>query len=190
MNRSNPMAKYPRDQFDDIPVELARVGAHRAPVRAGRGWITFAWAALFTGIFIVGGVAALNTFRGLSFLGAPPPVTTTPSVEVTADPILDPALIAPERNISITILNGTTTIDLENLAGDSLVGWPVGARLIATDRNEETTVVYYSNPADEDVARGLVIALGTGEIKESLAYPGAPVTVVLGADYLPPPSAG
>jgi hypothetical protein len=48
--------------------------------------------------------------------------------------------------------------------------------------------VYYSNPADEDVARGLVIALGTGEIKESLAYPGASVTIVLGSDYLPPPS--
>ena len=184
------MAKYPRDQFDDIPVELDRVGAHRAPVRAARGWITFAWAALFTGIFVIGGVAALNAFRGRSFLGEPPPVTSTPSVEVTADPILDPTLIAPERGITITILNGTTTVGLENVAGDSLVGWPVGARLIAAERNEETTIVYYSNPADEDVARGLVIALGAGEIKESSAYPGASVTVVLGSDYLPPPSAG
>lgn len=182
------MAKYPRDQFDDIPVDLARVGAHRAPVKAARGWITFAWAALFTGILVIGGVAALNAFRGLSFLGEPPPVTTTPSVEVTADPILDPTLIAPERGITITILNGTTTIDLENVAGDSLVGWPVGARLVATDRTEEKTIVYYSNPADEDVARGLVIALGTGEILESNAFPGAPLTVVLGSDYLPPPS--
>ena len=69
MNRLNPMAKYPRDQFDDIPVDLARVGAHRAPVKAGRGWITFAWAALFTGIFVVGGLAGLNALRGLSFLG-------------------------------------------------------------------------------------------------------------------------
>jgi hypothetical protein len=106
------MAKYPRDQFDDIPVDLARVGAHRAPPKAARGWITFAWAALFTGIFVVGGVFALNTFRGLSFLGEEPPVNTTPSVEVTADPILDPSLIAPERGITITILNGTTTVDL------------------------------------------------------------------------------
>ena len=184
------MAKYPRDQFDDIPVELSRVGAHRAPVRAGRGWITFAWAALFTGIFVIGGVAALNAFRGLSFLGEEPPVNTTPSVEVTADPVLDPSLIAPERAITITILNGTTTVNLENVAGDALVGWPVGARLVASDRTEEKTIVYYSNPADEDVARGLVIALGTGEIQESMAFPGAPVTVVLGADYLPPASTG
>jgi len=182
------MAKYPRDQFDDIPVDLARVGAHRAPARAGRGWITFAWAALFTGLFVIGGVAALNAYRGLSFLGEAPPVTVTPSVEATADPVLDPALIDPGRAISITILNGTSTIDLENVAGDALVGWPVGARLVASDRTEETTVVYYSNPADEDVARGLVIALGTGEVLESTAYPGAPVTVVLGADYLPPPA--
>lgn len=183
------MAKYPKDQFDDIPVDLARVGAHRAPLKSGRGWITFAWAALATGVFIVVGLGALNLYRGQSILGEAPPVNVTPSAEVTADPILDPALIAPERNITITILNGTTTIDLENVAGDALVGWPVGARLVASDRTEETTIVYYSNPADEDVARGLVIALGTGEVRESTAFPGAPVTVVLGADYLPPPSA-
>jgi hypothetical protein len=189
MNRSNPMAKYPRDQFDDLPVDLARVGAHRAPPKAARGWITFAWAALFTGIFVIGGIAALNAYRGLSFLGEAPPVSATPSAEVTAEPILDPALIAPERAITITILNGTTTIGLENVAGDSLVGWPVGARLIASNRTEEKTIVYYSNPADEDVARGVVVALGVGEVRESNAYPGAPVTVVIGADYLPPPAA-
>jgi hypothetical protein len=182
------MAKYPRDPFDDLPVDLARVGAHRAPVKAGRGWITFAWAALFTGILVIGGLAALNAFRGLSFLGEAPPSSNTPSAEVTAEPILDPALIAPERAITITILNGTTTVNLENVAGDSLVGWPVGARLVASDRTEETTIVYYSNPADEDVARGLIIALGVGEVRESTAFSGAPVTVVLGADYLPPAS--
>jgi hypothetical protein len=47
----------------------------------------------------------------------------------------------------------------------------------------ELTIVYYSNPADEDIARGLVLALGIGEIRESTAFFGAPVTIVLGTDY-------
>lgn len=183
------MAKYPKDPFDDIPVDLARVGAHRAPPKSGRGWVTFAWAALLTGIFVVGGVFALNTYRGLGFLGEKPPATAAPSVVVTAEPILDPALIAPERAITITILNGTSTTGLEDVAGEALVGWPVGSLLVASNRTEETTIVYYGDPANEDVARGLVVALGTGEVRESTAYPGAPVTVVLGADYLPPPAA-
>ena len=179
------MPKYPKDQFDNVPADLARVGVHRAPPKSGRGWVTLAWAALFTGIFVVGGYFGLSAFRGLSFSDGPTAVAT-PSIEVTAEPVLDPALIDPARGITITVLNGTTTVGLEDVAGDSLVGWPVGARLTATDRTEETTIVYYSNPADEDVARGLVVALGVGEIRESTAYPGASVTVVLGADYTGP----
>jgi hypothetical protein len=178
------MAKYPRDQFDDIPADLTRVGAHRAPPKAGRGWITFAWAALATGLLVLAGTFGLNAFRGLSFLGDEPTASVTPSAEVTADPVLDPATIDAARGISITILNGTTTVGLENKAGDALVGWPVGARLVATERTEETTIAYYSDPANEDVARGVILALGAGEVRESTAYPGAPITVVLGADYL------
>lgn len=182
------MAKYPRDQFDDFPVDLARVGVHRAPPKRGRGWVTLGWAALFTGIFIAAGYFGLGAFRGLSFTGdsAAPP---TPSFEATAEPVLDPALITPERAITITVLNGTTTVGLENIAGDSLAGWPVAARLTASNRDEATTVIYYGNPADEDVARGLAIALGVGEIRESTAYLGASVTIVLGADYTGPVAA-
>lgn len=183
------MAKYPADQFDDIPADLARVGAHRAPPKAARGWITFAWAALATGVLVVGGLFGLNTLRGLSFLGEQPTSSATPSAEVTADPVLDPALIDPARGITITVLNGTTTVGLENTAGDALVGWPVGARLVASDRTEETTIAYYGDPANEDVARGIILALGTGEVRESTAYTGASVTVVLGADYLAVPAA-
>ena len=48
-------------------------------------------------------------------------------------------------------------------------------------------MVYYGDPANEDVARGLVLALGVGEIRESTAY-NAPLTIVLGADYAPAPA--
>lgn len=181
------MAKAPTDLFDDLPSDLSRVGAHRAPPRAGRGWITFAWAALFTGLFVVAGSLGLNALRGLSFLGEAPETNVTPSAEVTADPVLDPTTIDPARAISITILNGTTTVDLENTAGTALAGWPVGAQLVASNREEPTTIVYYGDPANEDIARGLVIALGVGEIRESTAY-AAPLTIVLGADYVGTPA--
>lgn len=181
------MAKLPTDQFDDIPADLARVGAHRAPPRPGRGWITFAWAALFTGIFVALGMFGANALRGLSFIGAPPPVTSVPTEEPTAEPLLDPATLDPERGISITVLNGTPTVDLEKTAGTALAGWPVGATLIASNRTEETTVIYYSDPANEDVARGVAIALGVGEVRESTAY-AAPITIVLGADYTGTPA--
>jgi hypothetical protein len=183
------MAKFSRDQFDDLPADLARVGAHRAPPRAGQGWITFAWAALFTGLFVVAGTLGLNALRGLSFLGEPPVSSATPSAEVTADPVLDPTTIDPARAISITVLNGTTTVDIEKTAGEALraKGWPVGATLTATNRDEPTTVIYYGNPANEDVARGLVLALGVGEIRESTAF-AAPITIVIGADYTGTPA--
>jgi len=181
------MAKFPSDQFDDLPADLARVGAHRAPPRAGRGWITFAWAALFTGIFVLAGLLGLNALRGLSFLGEVPANTAAPSVEVTAEPVLDPTTIDPARGISITVLNGTTTVDLEKTAAAALTGWPIGATLVASNRTEPTTVVYYGDPANEDVARGLVLALGVGEVRESAAY-NAPITIVVGADYLGTPA--
>ena len=187
MNRTITMAKAPTDQFDDLPTDLKRVGAHRAPPRAGRGWVTFAWAALVTGLLVVAGSFGLNVLRGLSFLGEAPTSSATPSAEITADPVLDPTTIDPARAISITILNGTTTIDLENAAATALTGWPVGAQLVATNRDEPTTIVYYGDPANEDVARGLVIALGVGEIRESTAY-AAPITIVLGADYVGTPA--
>lgn len=183
------MAKYAKDRFDDIPADLARVGAHRAPAASGRGWITLAWAALFTGIFVVAGVLGLSFLNGQGFLGTPQPTgPASASASPTAEPVLDPTTIDPARGITITVLNATTAVDLEKTVGTSLrtAGWPVGTFALASQRDIETTVVYYSNPADEDIARGLVVALGVGDVLESTAFLGAPVTIVLGADYTPP----
>lgn len=185
------MAKYPKDQFDDIPHDLERTGAHRAPAKRGRGWFTVLWAALFTAIFIFAGLFGLSLLKGESFLGEPAAETPTPSATPTMDPILDPTTIAPERAITITVLNGTTTIDLEDAAFNALQakGWPVTTAATASQRDIEETVIYYSNPLDEDVARGVALALGVGEVRESTAFLGAPITVVLGADYVATPAA-
>jgi LytR cell envelope-related transcriptional attenuator len=186
------MAKYPRDQFDDIPADLIKVGAHRSPARKGRGWITFAWAALATGVLVIGGLYYLSRIGAVPDLGLPfaPAQSESPTPSASADttePVTDPTTIDPARNISITVLNATTTVGLENAAGDALAAakWPVGTRTTASTHDEKTTVIYYSDPANEDVALGIKLALGVGAIRESSAFLGAPITIVLGADYSP-----
>ena len=51
--------KNEQDIFDDLVITSDRRGVHRAPKRPGAGWIKFAWAALATGVLVVGGVGTL-----------------------------------------------------------------------------------------------------------------------------------
>jgi hypothetical protein len=190
------MASTPRDRFDDLPDDLVRVGAHRAPAKRGRGWINFAWAALATGVLIIGGLYGLSRVNpAISFelpdLGggvAEPGTSSTPQPEVT--PITDPALIDPALELTISVLNATPTTDLEDAAADQigLAGWPKPAAAVATERDLESTIIYYNGAQYEAIALGLAQQLGTDPANtvNSDAYLGAWVTIVLGADYVPP----
>lgn len=195
---------FPPDRFDDIPDELVRVGAHRAPARRGRGWIAFAWAALATGVLVAAGVIGLAVFTNainfdlpFSAQGSDVSAPGEPVVE-TAAPVLDPA-------VAITVLNGTATAGLANAVGDELVaqGWcgatgetPAedgpcagvvgkGSRVSAAANDIAATVVYYGDPVNEGAARALVEALGVGEVRLSADFPNSPMTIVLGSDYQP-----
>lgn len=184
------MATHPHDRFDDIPDELQRVGAHRAPAKKGRGWIGFGWAALATIVLTAAGLfglAAVNNSISfdLPFFQAEVTPTPTPTAIPTAEPKLDP-------DAPLTILNGTPTPGLATQVGDALLaqGWNgaaegVGSRANAGSRDLEKTVVYYSDPSYEGAARGIVLALKTGEIRLSTDYPASVITIVIGADYKP-----
>ena len=182
--------EFPTDRFDDLPDDLARVGAHRAAPRRGRGWIAFAWAALATGLLVVAGVAAITVLgesSNTADTGAgSSSASATPSTSGTAEAVLDP-------NVVITILNGTPTAGLATTVGDSLVseGWGgakvgVGTRASADETTVQSTVVYYGDAEYEGAARALVQTLGVGEATLSSSYPDTPITIVLGADYVPP----
>jgi hypothetical protein len=188
------MASYPKDRFDDLPEDLVRVGAHRAPRKRGGGWIAFAWAALATLVLTVGGLYVLSLVDpGVRFEIPGLPAASDPTAEPedettpTAIPLTDPATIDPARNITITVLNGGPIAEEQEVAGQELAdaGWPIGSRTTASTNDIEKTIVYYSNPADEEIARGLVQTLGVGDVKLSDAFVGAPLTIVLGADYPP-----
>ncbi len=118
------MANFPKDRFDEIPEDLNRVGAHRGPRKKGHGWIVFAWALLATGILVFGGLFGISRMLdidlGLPFIPVAVTPTPTPTPTPTMDPILDPATIDPARQITITVLNGTATVGLENTAGAAL----------------------------------------------------------------------
>lgn len=189
------MASFSPDQFDELPADLARVGAHRSPPRRGRGWIRFAWAFLATGVLIAAGLFGLSlidpNFKidlpgagvGAS-ASATPAASATPQVAAITDPTKVPAGLA----LSISVLNGTPTSGLQDKAGAVIkaAGWPDPARANSTDRTVKTTVVYYRSASYEGVARGLAALLGVGgAVQLSDAFLGAPVTIVLGGDYTP-----
>ncbi len=188
------MANFPQDRFDDVPTEIQRVGAHRAPRKKGRGWVGFAWAAVATvllttvGLF---GLAAINSNINfeLPFFQAEKMETPTPTQTPTANPTIDPA-------IPLTILNGTPTVGLANQVGDALVaqGWEgaqqgVGSRATASSNDIEETIVYYADPSLEGAARGIVLSLGVGQVRLSTDFPGSQIAVVIGLDYKPIPAA-
>jgi hypothetical protein len=182
------MATHPHDSFDDLPPDVLRVGAHRAPAKKGRGWFGVLWALLATILLIGIGIFGLAYVNGdLPFQQPEPLPVNTPTPSPTAEPVIDPA-------VPITILNGTPTPGLATVVGDALVaqGWDgaklgVGSRANAATTDIEETVVYYSDPSFEGAARGLVLALGVGDIRLSNDYPNSDVTVVVGADYRPAP---
>lgn len=188
------MATRIRDRFDEIPEDLQRVGAHRAPAQRGRGWIGFAWAALATVVLMAAGLFGLSLLNPDLEIRIPgvdtgtstaAPGETEAPVEET-EPVLDPA-------ISISVLNGTATTGLATQVGDLLVsqGWEgaalgVGSRANAASSDVATTIVFYSDPVNEGAARMIVQNLGVGEIRLSNDYPASPITVLIGADYVPP----
>lgn len=181
---------YPPDRFDEIPHDVARVGAHRAPGKGNRRLMAFGWSALATGLLVGAGVLALAAFTDSINIDLPfeSPAAVAPSESTTETvaPLLDPA-------VAITVLNGTTTNGLANQVGDILVaqGWGgaadgIGSRASATDQTITATVVYYGDPANEAAALALVDTLGVGTVSLSDTYPTSPITVVLGSDYVPP----
>lgn len=188
------MPKFDRDRFDDVPADLERVGAHRAEKRAGQGWVHFAWAALATGVLVGAGVIALGVLND-SFQFVNPSSSSTPGAEASETdsatptatpsvvPLTDPSQVDPSVT-TITVLNGTTTAGLAGAASQRLetAGWVVGTQGNASERVAASTV-YYSAAADEAVALGLAQQLGITDVEATDAFPGAAVTIVLGADY-------
>jgi hypothetical protein len=184
------MATFPTDQFDDLPETLDRVGAHRGPRARGAGWIWFAWAVVGVVVLSSAGLYALSRLDDTITFAFPgqssTDVASTPSASATplTIPITDPTTIKA-RKISVTVLNGTPTVGLQNTAASVLskAKWKIASKANASESTVKKTVVYYSSAKNKDVALGIVSALGIGTAQFTDVYRGAPITVVLGIDY-------
>lgn len=183
------MARFPKDQFDDIPADLARVGAHRAPPRRGRGWIALGWGVLAAAVLTIAGLYTLSRIDPEFTLALPdfsdPAPGPTISPLPTAEPVTDPDSVDDDLDLSISVLGATPDSETEDIVGDLIddAGWPNPVRAPAATDDVEETVVYYRSADYEGVARGLVELLGVGRAVLSDFYRGAPVTIVVGADF-------
>lgn len=179
-----------QDRFDVLPRGRGRIGAHRGKRSRAGVWIGIltvlvAIVLVTTGALFVAS-RLLDVDFGLPWLAKP---TSGPAETETAAPptVTDPSTIDPARGITVLVLNGTPVAGLQDTVFQELqsAGWPVVSRANAADRGVLDTIVYYSNPGDIDVARGLVAALGVGETRSVApgTYPGATITIILGADH-------
>lgn len=188
------MATRIKDRFDDIPDDLTRVGAHRAPAPRSRRWIGLAWAAAATVVLVAGGLfglSMLNPDLGITIPGAGENSTAqNPDTGGGDAAVVEPAL---DPEVAITVLNGTTTSGLATAVGDSLEekGWGgaalgIGSRANAASDDVATTQIYYSDAAHEAAVLQLIQDLGVGEARLSNDYPASPITILIGADYAAP----
>ena len=181
--------KFPRDRFDEIPDDLQRVGAHRAPRPRGRGWIAVGWAALVTVILVGAGIFGLSLVNGtIDFHGSSPFASRSQSHTPTATPTPTPTIVPTvDPSLNVNVLNGTTTTGLAKTVADKLTaaGWKVGSYANADNSAIAATVVYFGKPADQAAALGVAQSLPGATIQQSTAYDdtGADITVVIGANF-------
>lgn len=176
----------PRDRFDDVPPDLVRVGAHRAPVRR-RGLVTFGWAALATGALVGVGVLGLGFIENR--VGGADTTTTSSSAGSASSSSSGPAATV-DPQAQVAVLNATTTTGLAASAATALKSdrWDVVSTANADVQDRKTSAVYYAKDGQLGAAKGLAKSLGITSTVKSSSFSAAGsnrLTVVLGSDWSP-----
>ena len=198
MARSGSPSFLP-DRFDEVDKDVTYVGTHR---RERSSWSVFAPIGIGLGaviLLVLGGLWLVDrSDDNLALDPSEVPVITDeapseePAIveqeipeEVVA--ITDPTQIDTE-GLTLTVLNGTATQGMAARAVERLVtvGWPEATATNADSTDVQQSVVAYSEDADRAIALGVaeVLDLDADSVVQTTAYPGARITVVLGADYV------
>lgn len=187
------------DRFDEVQGDPSYVGTHR---RERSTW------SLFAPIGIALGAVAVLVLAGLWFIdrsddylefdaaevpviaGEAPgeeAVVVEPEVPVEVQPVEDPSQI-DTTGLTLTVLNGTGTSGLAARAGERLVsaGWPEPTATNAESSDVAESVVAYQDDADKGIALGIaqLLDIDAEQVVQTNSYPGARITVVLGANYV------
>ena len=191
------------DRFDDVDRDLGYVGTHR---RQRSSWSVFAPVGIGLGavvVLILAGIWFVDRSDDYLTLDASEvPVITgeAPEEDAAEEPVIiepevveevvavsDPTQIDTE-GLTLTVLNGTATQGMAARAVERLVaiGWPEATATNADSTDIQQSVVAYSEDADKAIALGIAqeLDLDADSVVQTTAYPGARVTVVLGADYV------
>ena len=180
-------ASFPPDRFDEIPGDLDRVGAHRAPRKRGRGWIAFGWAALATVVLIAAGAVGIMVLNnGLDFTAGP---ASSASATPPASAVPPPRRPSTRRS-SVTVLNGTDdrrAWPRRPRTALTAAGWTVGATVERRHVRTEDHDRVLRRSALGGAARGVAALPGPCAVVRDFADSGAQIVVVLGADYNRPP---
>jgi hypothetical protein len=184
------------DRFDDVPKDLGYVGTHRrqrstlslfAPIGIGLGLVVL---VVLAGLWVID-----RSNENLAFDVGTLPVAAEPPAEDAVveepdegpNPVQDPTSIDTE-GLSITVLNGTSSAGLAARAGARLqaLGWPEATATNADSSTVSASIVAYENDEDLGIALGIAQALGIDfeSVVQTSTYPGARITVILGADYV------
>lgn len=187
------------DRFDDVSADVRYVGTHRAQRSSLSVFAPIGIALALVVVLVLGGLwfvdrsndnLALDESDLPVATGEAPPEETPveePVAEEAPNPVEDPSQI-DLTGLTITVLNGTASAGLAARAGSRLqaAGWPEAAATNADSSDIALSVVAYENDEDLPIAWGIALALGLDleAVVQTTAYPGARVTVVLGADYV------
>lgn len=179
-----PRTPTQKDRFDELPPDGGRIGAHRAENPRLRGGVVVLWSVIAIIVIVALGIFGTLIATGrVTLFPAPSP---TPTVVKTAEPVVD-------TSYKVTVLNATTQSGLAGTLAQTIVaaGWPA-SDVTAGDAGSSdfpTTTVFYSDPAQEGVARGLAQVIGGATVALSNAYAdlvagagGKLLVVVIGAD--------
>jgi hypothetical protein len=186
------VGKRPMPDSFDHPPKIRRVGAHRAPKKGGGAWLRVMWVALATvALTAVGIIFVVIGPENLLF-----PESSNSSQEAQTDEEQElPGITDPAT--TVTVLNGTTTPGLgDEVAGIITEGSYGTVEFVGNSADQTATIsaVFYSDPADEALAKGLGEKLGGifYYLREDYTTFGTQLVVLIGSDYqstLPSPSA-
>lgn len=191
------------DRFDDFERDVTYVGMHR---ERRVTWFTFlpiAVSVVAIALVVTASVLFIEqSGRSLTIdqsvipqISADGPEDESSEESVPSNsvspaevaPITDPTQINSE-DLTLTVLNGTETQGMAARVVNRLVtsGWPEASATNADSSDVLLSVVAYSEEADRGIALGIALELDLDSeaVVQTPAYPGARVTVVLGADYV------
>ncbi|WP_197517360.1 LytR C-terminal domain-containing protein [Microbacterium karelineae] len=181
-----PQPTFPRDRFDDVPHDPARVGAHRAPRPKMRWLVVVLWWLLAVAVLTGAGIVAFLALSNTNMIDLPAPPTSSQG------PAEEEAVV--DTDYVVLVLNGTGDAAAAEAvaAGVREAGWGEDdvVELDADSDDFEATTIFYVNDGDAAAARGLAAELGVENVAQSGDFAEMSengLTVVVGLDRVDAP---